>query len=265
MSRSALLPQPTSNESLPSEAFDSDVARRARLIKIYLAERRYRLKTCKYLVITALCTVGDGKGASSGRFSSTPKWVDSIGNDILSAWDIKGVSQYGGRNIFLSGIDSLRARIRGLEEGSNLFRDQGVQESVEAAWCENQIIEIVAILETMLVMLGNLTQMSRSGVVSSWFRLMSDYGFFEIFEPVRLTIPDLGMKLTICSHSEDCMIFANYSFSHSRHSFPSPYLGYRMLCMASSHFQLQRLLKESLRVAHRTCSTQTPAAKFQKS
>ncbi|KAL9577936.1 MAG: hypothetical protein Q9212_006044, partial [Teloschistes hypoglaucus] len=183
LSRSALLPQPTSSESLPSETFDSDNARRARLIKIYLAEQRYRLKTCRYLVITASCRVGDGKGASSGRLSSTPKWVDSVGNDILSAWDIKGVSHYGGRNIFLSGIDALRARIRGLEEGSDWFQDEGVQESVEAAWCENQIIEMVAILETMLVMLGNLTQMSRSGVVSSWFRLMSDYGFFEIFEP----------------------------------------------------------------------------------
>lgn len=264
MSRSALLPQPTSRESLPPEAFDSDDARRARLFKIYLAERRYRLKTCKYLVITASCRVGDGKGASSGRLSSTPKWVDSVGNDILAALDIKGVSQYGGRNIFLSGIDALRARIKGLEEGSGWFRDKGLQESIEAAWCENQIIEMVAVLETMLVMLGNLTQMSRSGVVSSWFRLMSDYGFFEIFEPVRSIMLDLDIKLTLCSHSDNCMIVTTYSFSHSRHSFPSPYLGYHMLCMASSHFQLQHLLKQSLQVAHRTCSTQTPAAKSQK-
>ncbi|KAI4253905.1 MAG: hypothetical protein LQ352_003413 [Teloschistes flavicans] len=183
VSRSAWLPQPTSSERLPTEAFDSDDARHIRLFKIYLAERRYRLKTCKYLAITASCRVGDGKAASSGLLGSTPKWVDSVGNEILTAWDIQGVSEYGGRNIFLSGIDTLRARIRGLEEGSGWFRDMGLQEAVEASWCESQIIEMVAVLELMLVMLGNLTQMSRSGVVSSWFRLMSDYGFFETFEP----------------------------------------------------------------------------------
>ncbi|KAL8692568.1 MAG: hypothetical protein Q9218_002437 [Villophora microphyllina] len=182
-SRSILPPNLTSNEGRPTEAFDSDGARRIRLFNTYLAERRYRLKACKYLVLTASCKVEDERVASSGPLGSTPAWVDSVGNEILTAWDVQGISQYGGRNIFLSGIDALRARIRCLEEGSGWFKDKGLQESIEAAWSESHILEIVPVLETMLAMLGNLSQMSRSGVVISWFRLMSDYGFFEVFEP----------------------------------------------------------------------------------
>lgn len=168
-------------------------ARRARLFDIYLAECRYRLEICKFLVLTALCATGDGKTLSSRQDATIPEWVESVGHDILTAWDIYGVARVTGKNIFLSGIEALRSRIKNLEEGCGWFRDRDQQKPIQAAWSEGQILEILAVMETMLTMFGTLNSLSRSDVINSWFRLMSDYSFFEVFEPVSLQFPSLGL------------------------------------------------------------------------
>lgn len=171
-------------------------ARRDRLFDIYLAECRYRLEICRFLIFTALCATGDGKTLSSRQDATIPEWVESVGHDILTAWDIYGVSRVTGKNIFLSGIEALRSRIKNLEEGCGWFRDRDQQEPIQAAWSEGQIFEILAVMETILTMFGALNSLSRSDVVNSWFRLMSDYSFFEVFEPVSRLFPRLGHSLT---------------------------------------------------------------------
>lgn len=194
-SRSILLSKPAANGINTAEPSDSDTVRRSRLFNIYLSERQYRIKTCKHLIITALLRAGDGKARPSGRSSSIPEWVDKAGNDILTAWDIQGVSQLSSKNIFIDGIDAIRSRIRGLEGGCGWFPDRGPREPIEAAWCESQVIEMVAILEILLAMFGNLARLSRSDVLLSWFKLMSDYGFFEAFEPVSQVILTIDIQL----------------------------------------------------------------------
>ncbi|KAL8919292.1 MAG: hypothetical protein Q9208_006857 [Pyrenodesmia sp. 3 TL-2023] len=158
-------------------------ARRDRLFDIYFAECRYRLETCKFLILTALCATGDGKTLSSRPDATIPEWVESVGHDILTAWDMYGVARVTGKNIFLSGIEALRSRIKNLEEGCGWFRDRDQQEPIQAAWSEGQILGLLAVMETMLTMFGTLNSLSRSDVINSWFRLMSDYSFFEVFEP----------------------------------------------------------------------------------
>ncbi|KAI4141166.1 MAG: hypothetical protein L6R39_005486, partial [Caloplaca ligustica] len=165
--RSLLSSRTLADGSVTSDYLKDADARRSRLLNIYLAECRYRLETCKFLVFAALCKPGDGEILPIRGPGSIPKWVESVGHEILTAWDIYGVSKTTGRNIFLSGVDALR-----------------VQEvPLQAAWCEGQILEMLAIMETMLIMFGSYARLPRSGVVNSWFRLMSDYGFFQAFEP----------------------------------------------------------------------------------
>ncbi|KAL8906109.1 MAG: hypothetical protein Q9207_002241 [Kuettlingeria erythrocarpa] len=173
---------------LPTESATPDYsqsvdARRDRLLDIYLAECRYRLEICKFLVLTAVCATGDGKTISSHPNATIPEWVESVGHDIFTAWDIHGVARVTGINIFLNAIDELRSRIKDLEDGCDWFRDRDQQESVQAVWCEGQVLEVLAVMETMLIMFGALTSLSRSDVIKSWFKLMSDYSFFEVFEP----------------------------------------------------------------------------------
>lgn len=173
---------PTNSAAL--DRVQSADARRSRLFNVYLTECRYRLETCRFLVFAALCAIGDGKSSSSRQDASIPEWVESVGHEILTVWDIDGVSRITGKNIFLSGIDALRSRIKRLEEGCGWFRDRDQQEPIQAAWCEGQILEMLAVKKTLLIMFGALTQLPRSDVINSWFTLMSDYGFFEVFEPV---------------------------------------------------------------------------------
>lgn len=181
--RSRILPESSAD---PDDANNSD-ARRSRLFSIYLAECRFRLETCRFIVFTALCKSGADRTSFDKPSGAIPAWVESVGHEILTAWDIYGVSKITGRNILLSGIDALQSRLKRLEEGCGWFRDKEQQEHIQVAWCECQILESLAVMETILFIVGSFTQVPRSGVINSWFRLMSDYGFFEVFEPVRLT------------------------------------------------------------------------------
>ncbi|KAL8942916.1 MAG: hypothetical protein Q9216_001391 [Gyalolechia sp. 2 TL-2023] len=171
-----------------TEYLQSADARRGRLLEIYLAESRFRLETCKYLVFTALYETGDGNAAAS---SSVPDWVEAVGHEILTSWDLLGVSKLLGNNTLVSAIDAIRACVKSLENGCGWFRDKDAQEPFQAVWCEGQILDILAIMEIMLVSAGALTQLSRSDVVLAWFRLMSDYGFFDTFEPPLRELYDI--------------------------------------------------------------------------
>lgn len=213
------------SRTLPTESTTPDYsqsvdARRDRLLDIYLAECRYRLEVCRFLVFTALCATGDGKTVSSHQNATIPEWVESVGHDIFTAWDIHGVARVTGKNIFLSAIDELRSRIKDLEDGCDWFRDRDQQEPVQAVWCEGQVLEILAVMETMLIMFGALTSLSRSDVIKSWFKLMSDYSFFEIFEPVSLLFLNLVRRLTTSSPFRNCMTPTSGNFSRLHHSSP---------------------------------------------
>ena len=214
-SRSVLLAKSSANgDSAANDSNQVDV-RRNRLFSIYLAERQYRIKTCRLLVFSALLRARDGDTTASGGLSTTPDWVGKVGNDILSAWDISGESEISGRNIFVDGIDAIQLRIRGLESGCGWFPDEGPQEPIQVAWCESHVIDLVTILEIILALFGSLAQLSRSDAVLSWFNLMSDYGFFEAFEPVSDAIVHCTGLLTSVSHCENFTIPTKCRFSLS--------------------------------------------------
>ncbi|KAL8725135.1 MAG: hypothetical protein Q9166_007539 [cf. Caloplaca sp. 2 TL-2023] len=173
----------TTNGVLSADSLNSEDSRRKRLFSIYLDERRYRFKACRYLLSTASLQSDDGATRSSRHPASMPHWVEEVGSEILKSWDIHGDSQLLGKNVIISGIEVLRSRIRSLEEGCGWFPNDDLQEPIEAAWCESQILEMLAVLDIMLVILVIFDRLSRADVVLSWFRLMNDYGFFEVFEP----------------------------------------------------------------------------------
>ncbi|KAL8873491.1 MAG: hypothetical protein Q9174_001047 [Haloplaca sp. 1 TL-2023] len=189
-SRSVLLAKPSTNGDSSTNHPNQVDVRRSRLFSIYLAERQYRIKTCRHLVLSALLGARDDDNPASGGSTTAPDWTGKIGKEILSAWNISGECEISGGNILVDGIDAIRSRIRGLESGCGWFADKHPREPVEAAWCESQVIDLVTILEIILALFGSLPQLSRSDAVLSWFKLMSDYGFFEAFEPVS-NIPDL--------------------------------------------------------------------------
>ncbi|KAL8786877.1 MAG: hypothetical protein Q9213_002508 [Squamulea squamosa] len=173
---------------LPDDAITRDVihseeARRKRLFSVYLAERRYRIKTCSYLVSNAHVGSDNGGTKTNQQFCALPHWAKEVGHDILNSWDVPGFFRKTGKNVLGSGIGVLRARIKDLEEGCGWFSGSDFQELVEVEWYQNQILDMVAILDIILNVLVTQDRLPQAGLVLSWFTLMNDYGFFEVFEP----------------------------------------------------------------------------------
>ncbi|KAL8811154.1 MAG: hypothetical protein Q9200_002016 [Gallowayella weberi] len=183
-SRSTYLFRPPSDGLIPAGQINGEETRRKQLVSIYLAELHYRLKTCSYLIGSAFSTSEDRSIMSSQPSGSIPRWVEEVGSDIIHSWDVSGVSQITGKNILIAGVDALRSRIRKLEEGWRWFPNHELNEPLEVVCCQSQILEMMAILDIMLVLLAILNRLPRADIVLSWFRLMTDYEFFEIFEPV---------------------------------------------------------------------------------
>ncbi len=183
--RSSVLAKSLRSNDVGLDTFDSSQSRQKRLLEVYLSERRYIIKTSEYVVSRARCQPSH---ESSERSKDKPvarlDWVKEIGDTILADWKVDGISSRSGKNHIVSAVDALQNRATGLEEGTGWFKDQGLQEDIEAAWASNQILEMIHIMETILVLLDSSTKLTRSDAFLSWFRFMDKYAFFEVFEPV---------------------------------------------------------------------------------
>lgn len=183
--RSSVLVKSSRLEEGDPGTFDSLQSRQKRLLKVYLSERRYIIKTSEYVASRARCQASHkGRERPKDKAVASLDWVQEIGDAILADWKADSVSSKGGKNHIVSAVDALQTRATGLEQGTGWFKDQGLQEDMEAAWASNQILEMIHIMGTILVLLDSSTKLTRSDAFLSWFRFMNRYAFFEVFEPV---------------------------------------------------------------------------------
>ncbi|KAL8767993.1 MAG: hypothetical protein Q9209_005664 [Squamulea sp. 1 TL-2023] len=184
-------PGQLSNDAITADSTHSEEARRKRLFSIYLVERRYRIKTCSYLVSNAHAEPDNGRTKPNQPSCALPHWAKEIGHDILNSWDVPGFFKKTGKNVLGSGIGVLRARIKDLEEGCSWFSGGDLQGLAEVEWYQNQILDMVAILDIILNVLATQARLPQAGLVLSWFTLMNNYGFFEVFEPPLRELYDI--------------------------------------------------------------------------
>ena len=175
--------------------FSNDTeARRTRLLRLYLSERRYIIKTSEHVVFAALC-----QGISAGGKDKTLEgitWIEDLGNVILSIWNIQDLSKNSNQNFFVGAVGALQIRIDNLEKGSGWFKGEEFREELELAWAESQLLETTNILQLMLILLQSTTDLTRSDAFLAWFRFMGTFGFFETFEPVSCCADLNNMMLT---------------------------------------------------------------------
>ena len=177
-------PHPGGLESGHGElnAFDEVTTRHNRLLHIHLSDRRYILKTSEYVIFAALCHIGSGDG--KGKSAESLTWLETLGNSILSIWNIQEQSQNTRKNFFVSAVDALQVKIDALEKGSGWFQEEDFQEDLELGWARNQLLEIIHILQIMLTLLQSMEDLTRSDAFLAWFRLVGNFGFFQAFDPV---------------------------------------------------------------------------------
>lgn len=163
----------------PSGEVDS---RKARLLNIYLSERRYIIKTCEHLVFAALCRVVPNTENQQPKGQET--WIETLGNRILLTWDVGDKSKSSKRDFFVVAVEALQSRLQGLETGSGWLKDESSQEALDLPWTRHQLLEIINVLQIMLKLLEPKQDLTRSDAFLAWFRLMGSCSFFENFEPV---------------------------------------------------------------------------------
>ena len=179
----SLKPVGSSTLSNGKSTFSNDTeARRTRLLRLYLSERRYIIKTSEHVVFAALCQ-GASVGGTETTLESTT-WIKDLGSAILSIWNIHEQSKNTEKSIFVSAVDALQIRVDNLEKGSGWFKGEEFREELELAWAESQLLETINILQLMLILLESMTEVTRSDAFLAWFRFMGTFGFFETFEPV---------------------------------------------------------------------------------
>ena len=186
-----------------SSNFDSSQARRLRILKTYLSERRYIIKTSEYVVFGAIFEASlhlesSFKSSLRGKLPKRTGWVEEIGNSILTTWNLNGVVQDSGKNFSVAAVDALDARVDNLINGSGWLQEDDFPEAIEAAWGENQIVEMIHIMQTILALLSAPIKLTRIDVLLAWFRFASKYGFFETFEIVskQQTSLDAGLQIS---------------------------------------------------------------------
>ena len=166
-----------------NSTFSNDTeARRTRLLRLYLSERRYIIKTSEHIIFTALC-----QGSSAGGHDQSLEamsWIEDLGNAILSIWNIQEVSKNTRENFVVSAVGALQIRLDNMEKGSGWFKGEEFREDLELAWAESQLLETTNILQLMLILLESTADVTRSDAFLAWFRFMGTFGFFETFEPV---------------------------------------------------------------------------------
>lgn len=181
--------RPLSSDQDDSNTFDSAEARRDRLLSIYLSERRYILKTCEHLLSVAVFEAAQpGKLAeqspgskSKGKSPERPKrsdWVEEVGSDICTTWNVDGLMEDSGENFIVTAVNALQFRVDSMERGSGWF-EQEPRDTIEAAWARNQVLELIHIMQAMLTLLNSSTNVTRCDSLAAWFRFVAKYDFLQ--------------------------------------------------------------------------------------
>jgi nuclear pore complex protein Nup188 len=163
--------------------FDSKDIRRVRVLRLYLSERRYLLKSAGLFFQAALDQQNDPveEAEQNGVGESGAGWVHHVGADLLASLEKAGRSMH---DCLIDSIRALRDKFKRLDRGSGWLKQEGSREDLEIDWLCNIVIEAVSTMEITIRILDKQNHIPSSEAVLDWFRFVSTYGFFDQFEHV---------------------------------------------------------------------------------
>ena len=169
------------------ETFKSPRERHLRLLYLYLSERKYLLKTVECIIFqTSYKSITDKNidQPDTNVLEENRHWVDRLGVSILKAWNLQGTVSKSNRNWFVDVILAMRSRVEALGEASGLLKDEEINEELEIAWRDGQVLELIHIMQTTFTLIQIYPGLTRTDALIHWFRFMSQYRFFEQFDTV---------------------------------------------------------------------------------
>lgn len=169
----------------PSKAFSSTQRRRARLLTIYLEERRSLLGTCEKLVCSALSDEAVPKTLKNRRkgkaeFSDAGKPVRELGRSIFDKSTKVGTKD-GLENYVVSCIEAMQTRLASLEHGNGWHKSEGDEKDIDKNWITTNIQELIILSDFLLLHLRTSRRIAKSSIVLLWLQMVSKYDFFGGF------------------------------------------------------------------------------------
>jgi nuclear pore complex protein Nup188 len=169
------------------QQFARQDSRRQRILRTYLSERRYLLKTSERLLDIAFLhqdkeqnAAGKGKGKSK---TVELGWQANCGIAIASQQDLDNPQSF-----IIQCIQAIGATLKKLQEGSGWSDADGERGDIEVEWIRSQFTEATHAMELLWQYIVNVMGIPTGRVLLEWFRLQQSYAFFNSFESVRLRV-----------------------------------------------------------------------------
>lgn len=169
--------------------FEDSKGRHQRLLRIFLSEGQYLIRTCEYIIFGALFDTfpqpsDNVSDQLQGKSPDRLEWLARIGDQILVAWNLDNVTQDSGKHFTVDAVDALRVRCQALWRGAPWLPDEPGCEQIDQASEKNRLLEIIHIMQLLLTLILSSTKLTRSDTVLAWFRIMDEYGFLNNLELV---------------------------------------------------------------------------------
>jgi nuclear pore complex protein Nup188 len=155
--------------------FETDHARRARLLRLYLRERLHVLRLADLLIRFYM-----DHGSSKER---TPQLLET-GKALFSAICKTEARAIKHESCVHEFVGALQQRINRIESGSGWYAKEGGSDPLELAWSQAQVDEMVPILQLTLSVIYKAIPSSKSTL--SYFELMKERHFFDFSLVSRL-------------------------------------------------------------------------------
>lgn len=178
---SSPIPVSLLSHGLEPEAIEKDFGtqnnRRQRILRNYLSERQFFLKSVERLLHTHFkndSQVESGKGKGAVDESN---WLERCGSRLVEKMQPLNVE-----NSLLQCTKSIETNINNLQTGSGCF--DGDRPEIEIEWARSQITEATHTMEIIWQFLRYKVDFPSSAIVLEWFRLQQSCGFLDSFELV---------------------------------------------------------------------------------
>jgi nuclear pore complex protein Nup188 len=183
-----------------SQQFARQDSRRQRILRTYLSERRYLLKSSERLFDAAFLhqtreQIAAERGKGKGKaVDSEPSWQVRCGIAIASLHDSSNPQP-----LVLRCVQAVGTTLKKVEEESGWSDPDGERGDIDVEWVRSHLTEATHALELLWQFITNIMAVPTGRVILEWFRLQQSCRFFNSFDSVWGPLFWLGQTLT-CWH-----------------------------------------------------------------
>ena len=166
--------------SSASSAFNSQLGRRMRLVKLYYSERRHFMKVSEILFRAGLSDPYRSDNTSGGTTKDAGYWVGVTGKTILHTRFSGHKSSSGKESFVVECINALQVRAGELLPGEDAFASEEEQaEELELDRRRCVMLEMIHIMQLLFCLVDIIDGLLSSSAVLAWLRFVNTYRFFD--------------------------------------------------------------------------------------